>query len=598
MERQRAKIERWLNRIGGRTDICLNSFVDHFFSAAKMDDDQVGKSARTSLSSIFSKMFGSVSASERGGGFHIYTPIGDISDFDEDEQERRREYINHLEECTLELADAIKNTHSHEDALGKSMVKLGIVAAKAYHEWAVTSVESDLAVRERDRLKVSLAMLQNNMESSYWTTREISLWKDFNLTDTMTELISMVDGVKQVMNHSTQTLIMYERAMQSHQSATIRANNLRIQYPSDTPTVKQANEREMEAEREMDLAHNEYTDSCDMATTEMVKYERLRVQGMYGALEGMAQLELDSARARVQELRTMCRRIRSVQLTRDPPQPRTVIGPILWHSAGISGTIGMPSYAAMTPKTSSSSFSSFPMSTGGSSSSHHTRVASASMESSSVTRAYTMDNSDLHSVFAETYEDDYLSYGSRACSPSTAPPSSSTSFPFSADHLSNYSIYSQRTSALPFLGYDPKSCSMQQQKIASGIDESKLEEMAAQAEMEAELVRSGILTATNPKPQKQKQQMPPNANISRGRPRKQSLRHTSSYNSLSTIPRPHHPPTQPVSPSEYLQYSRQNLHSSLTHKQQQKQPHSRHHHHHLRRGGADKGKARATAYAI
>ncbi|KAJ2340193.1 hypothetical protein GGF43_006471 [Coemansia sp. RSA 2618] len=96
--------------------------------------------------------------------------------------------------------------------------------------------------------------------------------------------------------------------------------------------------------------------------------------------------------------------------------------------------------------------------------------------------------------------------------------------------------------------------------------------MAAEAEMEAELVRSGMLTARKISRKRSapnyttssattSSQPPPmlpafRSQTHTGAPPNQ-LRYANSCTSLSTI-------LQPVSPSEYLQYSRQNLHSSLT----------------------------------
>ncbi|KAJ1794341.1 hypothetical protein LPJ77_007156 [Coemansia sp. RSA 2523] len=97
--------------------------------------------------------------------------------------------------------------------------------------------------------------------------------------------------------------------------------------------------------------------------------------------------------------------------------------------------------------------------------------------------------------------------------------------------------------------------------------------MAAEAEMEAELVRSGMLTARKISRKRSApnstvgssamsagMQPPPMLPAFRSKTLTSAspnqLRYTNSCTSLSTIP-------QPVSPSEYLQYSRQNLHSSL-----------------------------------
>ncbi|KAJ2800062.1 hypothetical protein H4S07_005271, partial [Coemansia furcata] len=279
----RARIERWLNRLGSRDDICNSTSMDRFVSSTKMADDEVAGGAKTSFSSMLMGLFSG--SSDRD--FKVYTPIGDINDYDEDEEERRRDYICRTVERAGGLADAIKNMHVQEDALGKSIVKVSLAISKAYREDGInlpakgdsdsnpdTETDPTTPPTDRERLCVSLALLHNSSEAYYWSTKEVSLWKEYHFVDTMTEFCSMVDGIKDVMNHSTQMLILYEKTMQMHQSYESRANSLRIQYPSDTPSVKYANEQEAQAGREMELAHQDYTDACDMANGEMIRYER------------------------------------------------------------------------------------------------------------------------------------------------------------------------------------------------------------------------------------------------------------------------------------------------------------------------------------
>ncbi|KAJ2844466.1 hypothetical protein J3B02_004958 [Coemansia erecta] len=125
---------------------------------------------------------------------------------------------------------------------------------------------------------------------------------------------------------------------------------------------------------------------------------------------------------------------------------------------------------------------------------------------------------------------------------------------------------------MPFQGYDPATDT----EPRPLVDQNRLAEMAAEAEMEAELVRSGMLAAHQATRQKSVPNVPfassssqvllspdvmappilPAFRASAG-PRQQ-LRQVSSLTGISSIP-------QPVSPSEYLQYSRQTLHSSLSH---------------------------------
>ncbi|KAJ2067432.1 hypothetical protein GGH13_005316 [Coemansia sp. S155-1] len=643
VERQRARIERWLNRLGSREDICNNGSMDRFVSPTKMADDEVAGGARTSFSSMLMGLF--ASSSDRD--FKVYTPIGDINDYDEDEEERRRDYIRRTVEYANGLADAIKNMHAQEDSLGKSIVKVSLAISKAYREDCIdlqvssdsdnsSDIDANLTTSptDRERLCVALALLHNSSEAYYWSTKEVSLWKEYHLVDTMTEFCSMVDGVKDVINHSTQMLIMYEKTMQMYQSYESRANSLRIQYPSDTPSVKYANEQEVQAGREMELAHQDYTDACDMANGEMIRYERERTQGMCKALENTAVVELESARARCLELKALCRRIRGAQLVKDPPHPRTNIGPMLWHAAAMHPTMLTPS--SLTPGASSSSLSatfsraSLPersstfndrliasaltqsrpahrytsssgggISIAGGSSLHDAR------SSSNGRRAHTMDNADFsrspsaadvmpgssarnHSVFMETEEDvpgHHHSLSAAVPGPSTftlLPPkkmqSTSAGSSSSRPHQSHEPRWNGRVSAMPFQGYDPSQLdSKPPHRIV--IDQNRLAEMAVEAEMEAELVRSGmlaprkskaglagsgLLTPNSAGSQQQKPQIlsafrpspspssAPSLSASSGQ-----LRHAHSHTGLSTM-------VPPVSPSEYLQYSRQTLHTSLS----------------------------------
>ncbi|KAJ2875058.1 hypothetical protein GGH93_001893 [Coemansia aciculifera] len=647
VERQRARIERWLNRLGSREDICNNGSMDRFVSSTKMADDEVAGGARTSFSSMLMSLF--AGSSDRD--FKVYTPIGDINDYDEDEEERRRDYIRRTVEYASGLTDAIKNMHAQEDSLGKSIVKVSLAISKAYREDCIDlQVNSDsdsssdidagliASPTDRERLGVALALLHNSSEAYYWSTKEVSLWKEYHFVDTMTEFCSMVDGVKDVMNHSTQMLIMYEKTMQMYQSYESRANSLRIQYPSDTPSVKYANEQEVQAGREMELAHQDYTDACDMANGEMIRYERERAQGMCKALENTAVVELESARARCLELKALCRRIRGAQLVKDPPHPRTNIGPMLWHAAAMHPAMLTPS--SLTPGASSSSLSAtfsrtslperastfndrlmanaltqsrpahrYTSSSGGGISIVGGSSLHDARSSSNGRRAHTMDNADFarsptaadampgssarnHSVFMETEEDAPVYHHSLSASVSAAVPGPSTftllpakkmqstgaGSSSSRPHQSHEPRWNGRVSAMPFQGYDPSQLdSKPPHRIV--VDQNRLAEMAAEAEMEAELVRSGmlaprksksglagggLLTPNSAGSQQQKPQVlsafrpsPSPSPVPSLSATSSQLRHAHSHTGLSTM-------VPPVSPSEYLQYSRQTLHTSLS----------------------------------
>ncbi|KAJ2456034.1 hypothetical protein EV183_000377 [Coemansia sp. RSA 2336] len=639
VERYRARIERWLNRLGSRKDVCESASMSHFAST-KMTDKEVGSSAKQSISSLLLNLFGgSMAYSDRG--FKVYVPVGDISEFDEDEEERRREYITSTEECAQELVVATKNLHTQEEAFGKSIVKAALAVSKAFKVDGLSTSprnsESETNLRsasldpstqtvvypsiDHERLDVSLALLQNSLQAYYWNTKELATWTEFNVLDVITEYNSMMGGVKQVMNHATQTLMLYEKALLQYQAHEQRANSLRVQYPSDTPSVKYANEQEAQSEREMELAHQEYTDANDVASRELVRFERERTHGICRALESMAAIELDAARARCQELRSLCRRIRGVQMIKDPPHSRTNIGPMLWQShsgqsqyppllptPGVSapaqspfapssrtGAASSPAYdqnphslsARISHKHTVSSGMANSGTAGNGSSNGDFEESAGSPNIASLRRTRTMENLDQthagdiggkgkhvrnHSVFLEPECGRRLGY-----SPLSAPVRGSSDQPVASTSsgkgssattpLRHKKRWNGRISTLPFQGYDPEA---NQSSLA--VDQTRLEEMAAEAEMEAELVRSGILTARKISRKKsapnyatsnaiasaaQPPMLPAFRSQLRSHAAPSKLRSANSYTSLSTIP-------QPVSPSEYLQYSRQNLHSSLT----------------------------------
>ncbi|KAJ2785929.1 hypothetical protein GGI15_001769 [Coemansia interrupta] len=622
VERHRARIERWLNRVGCREDLCQSGSFDYFISP-RMTENDVGGSSKQSFSSLFMNLFNGAVEQE----FRVYTPIGEINDYNEDEEEQRREYITRTEECAQELAVAMRGMHAQEEQFGKGIIKATMAIEKSFHADAIAfeardklvpgmvapNADNDTTDTERDRLQVSLVLLQNSAEAYYWSTKELSIWKEYNFADTMTEFCTMVGGVKHVMNHSTQMLVLYEKAMQRHQGHVSRANTLRVQYPSDTPSVKYANEQEAQSGRELELAQQEYIDACDIANSELIRYERERTQGMRKALENMALVELESARARCQELKALCRRIKSVQMVKDPPHPRTNIGPMLWHAAGSAHP------SMLTPRVSSSSFPrtapiegsmtfndrllvsartskhvahKYSNSSGGSSSSSSMGAGkeSASMPGSAIRRAHTMDNADFagrglslgrpsvrsHGKLKETDEDSYgedFDSGSVFSPPATA--SSSKSWlrrpaDTGPSSLQQKTRWNGRISAVPHQGYDPAADT----EPRPLIDQNRLVEMAADAEMEAELVRSGMLSPRQATRQKSvpnvahlygasalpspDQSMPPVLPAFRTlAPVPKQLRQVSSFAGISAIP-------QPVSPSEYLQYSRQTLHTSLS----------------------------------
>ncbi|KAJ1862431.1 hypothetical protein LPJ73_000753 [Coemansia sp. RSA 2703] len=589
-----------------------------------MTENDVGGSSKQSFSSMFMNLFSGAVEQE----FRVYTPIGEINDYNEDEEEQRREYITRTEECAQELAVAMRNMHVQEEQFGKGIIKVTMAIEKSYHAetiayaareklvpWMVAAnADNETGDTERDRLQVSLVLLQNSAEAYYWSTKELSIWKEYNFADNLTEFCTMVGGVKHVMNHSTQMLVLYEKAMQRHQADVSRANSLRVQYPSDTPSVKYANEQEAQSGRELELAQQEYTDACDMADSELIRYERERTQGVRKALENMALVELESARARCQELKALCRRIKSVQMVKDPPHPRTNIGPMLWHAAGSTHP------SMLTPRVSSSSFprtapieGSMPFNdrllvsarttkhmthknsnssgSGSTSSSMNIGKETSGMPGSVIRRAHTMDNADfggrgmvlgkpsMHSreAFRETDEDSYgEGYDSGSVFSPPATGSSSKSWlrkpaGTGPSSLQQKTRWNGRISAVPHQGYDPAADS----EPRPLVDQNRLVEMAADAEMEAELVRSGMLSARQATRQKSvpnvahlyggsalpspDQSAPPVLPAFRTlSPLPKQLRQVSSFAGISAIP-------QPVSPSEYLQYSRQTLHTSLSH---------------------------------
>ncbi|KAJ2313381.1 hypothetical protein IWW52_004582, partial [Coemansia sp. RSA 2704] len=632
VERYRARIERWLNRLGTREHVCQSASMDYFIST-KMSDKDVGSSAKQSFSSLLLNFFGG-GTTQNDRGFRIYAPISEIDDFDEDEEERRREYIASLEECAQELGVAVKNAHAQEEALGKGIVKAVLAITRAFKAEALLPSPRDSEVVltsgancdqlaaahtsiDHQRLDVSLALLHNSAEAYYWSTKELATWKEFNVVDVLLEFNAMVGGVKEVMNHATQTLMLYEKAMLRHQTHEQRANSLRIQYPSADPSVKHANEQEAESEREMELAHQEYTDANEGASRELVRFERERAHGIHKALESMAAIELEAARTRCQELRALCRRIRGIQMIKDPPHPRTNIGPMLWQAAdslypsmpltpGVSASTSSPfapthtrasstTAIASNQLVSSTSLSTRPAHKYSASTSSGTRTAGPATPSHrihdlNIRRAHTMDDTDLdevditnigsrskpgrnHSVFLETADTthDYspLSAPLHRARTSPAVGTSSSAGSSSGTPLRHKKRWNGRISTLPFQGYDPKA----DQTPRAVVGQDRLEEMAAEAEMEAELVRSGILTARKISRKRSAPNYSASGSLSAGlqpppvlpafRPQSRGsappsqLRHANSCTNISTI-------SQPVSPSEYLQYSRQNLHSSLS----------------------------------
>ncbi|KAJ2161275.1 hypothetical protein GGF46_001617 [Coemansia sp. RSA 552] len=619
VERYRARIERWLNRLGAREDICRSASMDTFISPG-MSDTDLGSSSRSkqSLSSMLLNLFGG-SAGQVDHGFTVFVPTGGIDEFDEDEEEQRREYITATEERAGELEAAVKAMHAQEEVVGKSMVKVAQAVTKAFRPDAISldpvPRQSDASCPSSDsqqgqgadigssvdhqRLAVSIAMLENSAEAHYWETKELATWREYNVIDVVMEYQTMAGGMKQIMNHAMRMLMLYEKAMLQYQAHERRANDLRVHYPSGTSSVKYANEQEAESGREMDLAHQEYTDAKDVATTELVRFERERAHGIRKALENMASVELDAARARREELLQLRRRIRNIQMVKDPPHSRTNIGPMLWQSADSSHGF----YPPMPPTPRASASGTSPFASAPSSSTAYSRrpahahsassgsakmagIRSASNRSGGpvLRRVQTVDgmgsrarSNELqlarnHSVFAGVDSDDD-DMGEPSCS--SAPVASTSAGPSKAPAASTSGVslrqkkrWNGRISTLPFQGYDPKASP--EHRI---VDQSRLEEMAAEAEMAAELARSGLLpvqktprsrhASASTMPATAATLQPPVLPAFRSKTTQPSLsagklRATNSCNSLSTIPQ------QPVSPSEYLQYSRQTLHSSLS----------------------------------
>ncbi|KAJ2714459.1 hypothetical protein H4R19_001714 [Coemansia spiralis] len=568
IERTRVRIERWLNRLGARDELCQSAAMHRFLSAT-MPDCDAAIVARQTLTSKLLGFFGAGPVPV-AGGFSVHTPISDIDDFDEDEAERRREYIASTEECAQRLAAAMTAMHAQDKAVAKCVVGVALAVACACHPNAPSpstgaahdSYTPGGSGGDRRRLAVSLALLQSSAEAHHWNAKELVTWREFNMVDVVAEYYAMVGGIKGAINHGTEALVHYERSMLRHQTLVLRANTLRIQYPCDTPSVKRANEQEAQAECEMVRAHQEYTDASDLVRRELVRFVRERATGMRKALEEMASVELDAARAQCEELRTICRRIRNIQLTRDPPHARTNIGPLLWQSTDSPAHLHPRPWPGPSPAARGSTGLETPVVATGRPSHRYSASAGCSSVATlargtaraagdpttshdrahTIRRVSTMDDADLHCRGRSKAQ----ASGSSSSIRSSAQSSSSGHKP----------RWNGRITGLP-----------------TPVDSGLLAELAADAEAEAELVCSGIL-ATRAVVHKRSASschvttdlvspggpcdplvLPafrhhlPGASAGR-------LRNASSFTGLSTIP-------QPVSPSEYLQYSRLTLHSSL-----------------------------------
>ncbi|KAJ2841106.1 hypothetical protein GGI22_008045, partial [Coemansia erecta] len=122
-----------------------------------------------------------------------------------------------------------------------------------------------------------------------------------------------------------------------------------------------------------------------------------------------------------------------------------------------------------------------------------------------VHRAHTLDNADFtersgdgqgssdaknHAVFSEI-DEEYFNYPLSASvavfSTQTPPPTAGTSD--SASGAQKKNKWNGRISAMPFQGYDPEV----DKEVRLNITQDRLSEIAVEAEMKAELVRSGIL---------------------------------------------------------------------------------------------------------
>ncbi|KAJ1730081.1 hypothetical protein LPJ61_003210 [Coemansia biformis] len=301
--------------------------MNHFLSPAMAASDTAATTKQTLAARLLGLFGGSAEPAEHD--IRVYSPIGEIDDFDEDEAERRREYISSTEESAQRLAAAMSATHAQDEALAKCIVSVTLAVARACQPDALlpgadipngggapggsgaNACEASGCGTAHRRLSVSLALLQSSAEAHYWSTKELATWKEFNLVDVVAEYYAMVGGVKGAINHGTEMLMRHERALLRHQAQIRRANGLRVQYPSDTPSVRRANEQEAQAEREMEAARQEYADANNLVRRELVRFVRERTSGVCKALESMAAVELDTARARGEELRAICGRLQA-----------------------------------------------------------------------------------------------------------------------------------------------------------------------------------------------------------------------------------------------------------------------------------------------
>ncbi|KAJ2788334.1 hypothetical protein H4R21_007032, partial [Coemansia helicoidea] len=120
VERVRARIERWLNRLGAREELCASAAMHRFLSPTMPTSDTTTAAPQTLAARLLG--FFSAGLAPPEGILKAPTPTVEIDDFDEDEAERRREYIASTEECAQRLAAAMTATHAQDEAMAACIV--------------------------------------------------------------------------------------------------------------------------------------------------------------------------------------------------------------------------------------------------------------------------------------------------------------------------------------------------------------------------------------------------------------------------------------------------------------------------------------------
>ncbi|KAJ1675119.1 hypothetical protein EV182_001899, partial [Spiromyces aspiralis] len=300
LDKMRAQIERWLNRLGSRSDVVANSSFEYFLSTSMTYRD-----AAFPEQASLSRFLNSMMSNSSDNGFHIYTPTFEIDEYDEDEFISQRKYLEKMESRFGELIEDMDTIRKLDQcfcrayqafvsslslAFGRQSL-LGSLLQDSHHSTDIESAEKPLRI------------LEHLCSNEVLEADELGRWSSIHVAGVIDEYRLTVGSVKSVINYRTKMLTQYDEAIKLYRRQEKYTNDLRAKYPSDAIIVRQANEVEVQSEKALALSRQEYRDAGYLLQMQLLLFEQEKARDIKRAFQDLAVRQLESARDQLRHLR-------------------------------------------------------------------------------------------------------------------------------------------------------------------------------------------------------------------------------------------------------------------------------------------------------